>query len=80
MKVAVSIPEPTFSAAERTAERLGVSRSELYARALDSFLATARMDWVTEQIDRAIPTQEVGLDPAFVRAQADVYAADGDEW
>ena len=37
MKIAVSIPDPVFKAAERLAKRLGVSRSELYARAIDEF-------------------------------------------
>ena len=37
MKTAVSIPDAVFDAAERLAERLGLSRSELYARAIDAY-------------------------------------------
>jgi len=32
MKTAVSVPNDVFRAAERAAKRLGISRSELYAR------------------------------------------------
>lgn len=32
MKTAISIPDPIFEAAEGFARRLGMSRSELYAR------------------------------------------------
>ena len=35
MKTAVSIPDHVFDAAERLAEKLGISRSELYQRALE---------------------------------------------
>ena len=37
MKTAVTIPDPVFDAAEKLAKQLGVSRSELYARALAEF-------------------------------------------
>ena len=37
MKTAVTIPDPVFKAAEKLAKRLGVSRSELYARAVAEF-------------------------------------------
>ena len=35
MKTAISIPDEVFRSAERLAQRLGVSRSELYAKAVD---------------------------------------------
>jgi metal-responsive CopG/Arc/MetJ family transcriptional regulator len=40
MKTAVSIPDPLFEAADNLAGRLGISRSELYARALARELAS----------------------------------------
>ena len=39
MKTAISIPDPVFRSAERLAARLGLSRSELYCRALKDLLA-----------------------------------------
>jgi len=54
MKVAVSIPDPIFEEAERLAERLNTSRSDVYARALDAFAAAHAPDRVTEALDAAI--------------------------
>jgi hypothetical protein len=39
MKVAVSIPDPVFAEAEALARRMKLSRSKLYAKALDAFVA-----------------------------------------
>jgi len=39
MRTAVSIPDCIFKKAERLARRMGMSRSELYARALHEYLA-----------------------------------------
>ena len=38
MKTAVSIPDPIFQAAEDLDKRLGLSRSELFARALKAYV------------------------------------------
>jgi metal-responsive CopG/Arc/MetJ family transcriptional regulator len=38
MKTAISLPDPLFKAGEKAARRLGVSRSQLYARALRQYL------------------------------------------
>lgn len=51
MKTAVSIPDPVFQSADRLAERLRVSRSELYARALKMLLESYRRNAVTAQLD-----------------------------
>jgi len=44
MKTAISIPDPLFDAAEDVADRLGVSRSQLYAKALAEYVAKHRDD------------------------------------
>lgn len=51
MKTAISIPDDLFEAAERAAEHLGVSRSELYRRALREFLAEHGDRSVTAALD-----------------------------
>lgn len=53
MKTAVSIPDPIFERADAHAKRLRVSRSELYARALEAFLASADRSWITRAYDEA---------------------------
>ena len=54
MKVAVSIPDPIFADVERLAERMKTSRSEVYARALDAFVAAHSPDRVTDALNRTI--------------------------
>jgi metal-responsive CopG/Arc/MetJ family transcriptional regulator len=51
MKTAISIPDPIFEAAEKLAERLGVSRSQLYSRAVNSLIEKYRYSGVTERLD-----------------------------
>lgn len=38
MKITISIPGPVLRSAERLAEKLGISRSELYCRAIKDLL------------------------------------------
>jgi metal-responsive CopG/Arc/MetJ family transcriptional regulator len=68
MKTAISLPDETYRRVERAAKRLGVSRSEFFARAAESWLETLEEDDLTEAIDRAISDQPA--DHAFVDAAA----------
>lgn len=52
MKTAVSIPDRVFHSGEKLAARLGVSRSELYARALASLVEKHREDLITAQLNQ----------------------------
>lgn len=54
MKTAISLPEDTFRRVESAARRLGMSRSEFFARAAESWLDTLDDDGTTEAIDRAL--------------------------
>lgn len=69
MKTAISLPDDLFSAADALAGRLGVSRSELYARAVAEFLAKHTPDEVTERLNRLYATEPSGLAPELHRAQ-----------
>ena len=51
MKTAISIPEPVFRSAEKLATRLGVSRSELYSKAVAALVEKHREDLVTAQLN-----------------------------
>lgn len=53
MKTAISVPDDVFADAERLAARLGWSRSQLYAKAVEAFVAAnADEDAVTAALDR----------------------------
>jgi len=58
MKTAVSIPDDVFEEAERLADELQTSRSQLYSRALQEFVAKHAPDHLTEAMNRVI--DEVG--------------------
>lgn len=51
MKTAVSIPDRVFESAEKLAARLGVSRSQLYAKALASLVERHREDLITSRLN-----------------------------
>ena len=52
MKTAISLDDQTFHAAEAYAQRMGLSRSELYRAALRKFLKEQEAQAVTEAYDR----------------------------
>ncbi len=54
MKTAISLPDETFERVEAAAKRLGVSRSEFFARAAERWLNDLDDDQTTEAINQAI--------------------------
>src|SRR5262249_28397529 len=78
MKTAISIPDPLFQAAEQFAHEQGLSRSELYARAIQLYLQTRRYHGITDALNQVYAEEASGLDPALADAQARVLPKD--EW
>ena len=72
MKTAISIPDPLFEEAERIAKRRGMSRSELYSRAVAEYVRAERFLGVRERLDAVYQAhpEESGLDPMIEQAQA----------
>lgn len=70
MKIAVSIPDKIFKVAEREAKRLKVTRSELYARALESYLQAMDETSVTEALNRVYDHDPSSLHPGLALLQA----------
>lgn len=66
MKIAVSIPDPVFAEAEALAKQLKFSRSKLYARALNEFVANHSADTITEAMNAVVDAAGQDQD-AFVR-------------
>jgi len=50
MKTAVSLPNELFDAAEVLADELGVTRSELYARAIDEYVRNTQKSEVAKRL------------------------------
>ena len=69
MKTAVSIPDHVFRAAETLADRLGISRSELFARALAAYTKAHQHDRVREALDLVYDEEPPRLDAALWQMQ-----------
>lgn len=74
MKVAVSIPDAVFEAAEELAARRKCSRSSLYAQALERLLVDADADDVTARLDAVHTEEPSDFDPRLRDAQARALA------
>jgi metal-responsive CopG/Arc/MetJ family transcriptional regulator len=73
MKTAISLPDDTFRRVEHAARRLGVSRSEFFARAAESWLAALEEESTTEAINSAL--QGTSVDQEFAGAAASMLVA-----
>lgn len=71
MKTAISIPDRLFEEADRLAVRCGMSRSELYVRAIEEFLEAQKGMGVRERLDAiySVAPEESVLEPAFAALQ-----------
>jgi metal-responsive CopG/Arc/MetJ family transcriptional regulator len=69
MKTAISIPDPIFEAAEELAERLGISRSELYTTALTAYIQERRDADITERLNQLYAEEDSSLDDVLKQIQ-----------
>ena len=69
MKVAISLPDPVFKAAELLAQELCVSRSQLYAQALSAYLEARSATAVTAKLNEIYGRESAGVEPALMAAQ-----------
>ena len=70
MKIALSIPDDLFASAEALAKRLGVSRSRMYAAALQDFVAKHKSKNVTERLNKVYAEHASSLDKTLRQIQA----------
>lgn len=80
MKTAISIPDSLYNAAEGFAQRMGVSRSELYQVAVREYLRRHRYSAVTEALDEVYGPggEDSQVDPHLERLQLD--ALESTDW
>lgn len=72
MKTAISLPDDLFAEAESLAGRLGLTRSGLYAAAIEEFIGRHRAKRVSERLDAVYAAEPSQLDPGVARAQRSV--------
>ncbi len=78
MKTAISIPDQIFTAAEQTAKRLGISRSELYASAVRDYVESHMAEAVTEKLNQVYSAEESSLDSNLQSLQSS--SLDSEDW
>ena len=69
MKTAISLPDPIFHQAESVAKRLGVSRSELYAKALTEYLRKYNDEQITAKFNEIYAEENSAIDPVLSQMQ-----------
>jgi len=69
MKVAISLPDPVFRAAETLARKLRKSRSQLYAEAIAEYVGARGAKALTARLNAVHSKESPGLDPALKYAQ-----------
>ncbi len=62
MKTAISLPDRLYKEAEKTAKSMGIPRSQLFARALQEFIARHRKEHVTESLNKLYSQRPLGSD------------------
>ena len=70
MKTAISIPDTVFDSADLLARKLKISRSQLYAKAVEEFVTEHARTGVRENLDQVYAAESSTMDPALARAQA----------
>jgi metal-responsive CopG/Arc/MetJ family transcriptional regulator len=78
MKTVISLPKSLFKAADELAQRLGVSRDELYATAIESYIRAHHNEAVTEALNRICGEEDSSLDSTLAALQSS--AIRGDDW
>jgi len=76
MKVAVSVPDPIFEAADRLAKQRQVPRSQLFSEALQEYLLRHGATAITARLNEVYAVQDSALDEHLAYAQ---HAATADE-
>ena len=69
MKTAVSLPDDLFRMAEASAHRLGVTRREIYAKAIADFWKKHQADAITERLNEVSSRPPSNVESALHRAQ-----------
>jgi metal-responsive CopG/Arc/MetJ family transcriptional regulator len=78
MKTAVSMPDDLFRKAEAAARRLRLSRSELYAKAIEEFLKAQQGSAITERLNDVYSRMSAKVEPALERGQ--LQSLEKDSW
>jgi len=69
MKTAISLPDSVFEEAEALAAQLGLSRSQLYTKALQTYLQKYNRDQILSRLNQVYSEASSELDPMLSTMQ-----------
>jgi metal-responsive CopG/Arc/MetJ family transcriptional regulator len=65
MKIAISVPDPLFKAADALAQQQKKSRSQFYAEAVAAYVGSHGADAVRDQLNEIYAVHDSSPDPAL---------------
>jgi hypothetical protein len=77
MKVEILVPNPTFQAAQKLAQDLNMSLSDLYTIALNTYMTTYGEE-ITEQLNAVYDTETFPMEPELIALQ--IASIGGEDW
>jgi len=78
MKVAVSVPDTIFEAAERLAKQHSVPRSQIFAEALAAYIKAHDSEAITSKLNEVYAEESSGLESSLTKAQ--LQAISNESW
>ncbi|NEO66915.1 MAG: ribbon-helix-helix protein, CopG family [Moorea sp. SIO4G2] len=69
MKTAISLPDSVFEEAEALAKEMGLSRSELYLKALKAYLKKYNRHEILHKLNEVYSKESSELDPVMAKIQ-----------
>jgi metal-responsive CopG/Arc/MetJ family transcriptional regulator len=80
MKTAISIPDQIFKQADILANELGISRSELYSKAIEEFIKERDDEVITEKLNEVYNSENNSLSKDLNKMQFDSIKMSKNEW
>ncbi|MBE7412562.1 MAG: ChpI protein [Leptospiraceae bacterium] len=82
MKTAISIPDDLFKNAEKIASKMGIPRSQLFAKALEEFIQRRSKKNITEKLNQVYDEKFQGTDINLknLSVQAIRKSLENDSW
>jgi len=78
MKTAISIPDRLFDAADQYAKNHGLSRSKLYAKAMEQYLDQHPADHITDELNKVYRGDNSNLDSVTSSLQS--HSIEQEKW
>jgi metal-responsive CopG/Arc/MetJ family transcriptional regulator len=81
MKTAISIPDKIFKSADNIANRLGISRSELYTKAIEEYIKELNAEQITNKLNEIYSDDQNAEDFSVIKKmQIKSLKLDKEKW